>query len=781
MRLTVYSRNFLRCLSALALLAAGVALLPSSASAQCTNPAGDAGDTMFNGSYASMQTCNGTSWSKWNKSEAGLWKEIRTFTMHACGIKRDNTLWCWGQNDDGQLGIGSTTDSYVPVQVGTDTWMDVHGDEDPGGAYGHTCGIKTNGALYCWGTNSVGQSGTGGGTTPALAATGTWMDIEAGRNLTCGIKTDGSLWCWGKDDAGQRGDGGGAGGDSSTPIRESTNSTWKSVTINTSNSHVCAIKSDDTAWCWGSNGNGEIGDNTPTTRYSPTAVATTGVTTWKWLSAGNSHTCGVKTDGSGWCWGSSGYGALGNGVDTGGFYTPQPVTVSGVTTWDRINAGDFITCGVKTDGSGWCWGYGAEGNIGDGLTTNYSVPTQVLPGVSWYDVRPAWPVHGLKNDGTLWGWGENFNGSLGVGDTNQKNTPVQIGGSGTTCTSPVGSAGNVMFNATHRVLQYCDGRVWQAAGQVNPGGPNAGCSGPAGVMGDVMFNNTSRVTQYCDGDLWRSVMPPCDVPSGFTFPSLTGQSPGTIESSIVQVAGLGCSPASASISGTGTPSFRVCADAACSSVVRNYSNAATTVSNGQYIQVRFTAANMPNTTYTANMTVGSGGGSFSASIIDWKFIFITSIWSATGGNLGGIAGADAWCNSLASGAGLPGTYMAWLSTSAADAPNVRFNTTHGLSYRSPSSARTIVANNWAQLTSGTLASNVNSSEQGGSSSGTNNVFSNVTTAGGNKSTTNHCSGWTSATGTAQMGSNNSAAAAWTDSATGSCNSGFTGQIYCVQQ
>ncbi len=268
---------------------------------------------------------------------------------------------------------------------------------------------------------------------------------------------------------------------------------------------------------------------------------------------------------------------------------------------------------------------------------------------------------------------------------------------------------------------------------------------------------------------------------GLAFTPLTGQAPGTIVSNIVQVTGLDCPTVAASISGTGTPSFRVCADATCTSVVRGYSNAATTVSNGQYIQARFTAANMPGGNYTANVALGAGVSSFTASVLNWKFIFVTSVISPTQGNLGGLAGADSWCNSLASAAGLPGTYMAWLSTSAADAPNVRFNTTHGLPYRQPDAARTVVASSWAVLTGGTLANRVSATEAGGSSSGANNVFTNVTTAGGNKSTTNHCSGWTSTTGTSQVGSNNSATSTWTDSTTSTCNSAFTGNLYCVQQ
>lgn len=489
------------------------------AAAACSNPTGSTGDILFNSSMGRiMQTCDGSNWKGWPRAIAGTWRSLGIGTYHSCGIKPDNSLWCWGKNNNGQVGNGTSGSNVLyPTQI-SGAWSIVGAMDDGGASPGQSCGIKTNGTLYCWGSNENLQGGyttTGSSNVPrAISAGGTWKSLAVGAYAVCAIKaTDSSVWCWGKDDQGERGDGAGDSGSSATGARESTASTWKQIVGGgeyTASQTFCGIKSDDTAWCWGDNQYGQVGDNTTVDKFVPTAVNVTGVTTWKMLAAGDGNACGIKTDGTAWCWGDNSFGGVGNGsVGPSGTKVKVPTAVSttGVTTWKSISVGSSAACGVKTDNTGWCWGYGQEGNIGDNGTTDRGNPTEFLPGAKWKFIQAAsWPTCGIMLNGTLWCWGENQNGGQGLGHTTQTNFPQYVvGSSATACSSPTGDAGDLLFNSASRVFQWCDGAQWNPAGPVSPSGPLTGCTSPTGVMGDLVFNSASAKHQYCDGGTWRGI------------------------------------------------------------------------------------------------------------------------------------------------------------------------------------------------------------------------------------------------------------------------------------
>jgi alpha-tubulin suppressor-like RCC1 family protein len=492
----------------------------NSAFAACSSPTGAAGDIVFNSSGGRiMQTCDGTNWKGWPRAIAGTWRSVRIGTYHVCGIKTDNTLYCWGVNNNGQIGNGTSgTNVLYPAQV-SGAWSDVRMQDDPNPGPGQTCGIKIDGSMYCWGSNENLQGGyptTGSSNVPrAVTFGGTWDSLAVGTYSACAIKAaDKTVWCWGKDDQGERGDGGGDGGSSAIAVQESSGASWRLITGGgeyAGSQTFCGIKADDTGWCWGNNDNGQVGDNTSgTARFSPTALSVTGVTTWKTISSGDPVACGIKTDGTLWCWGSNEFGTTGNGVVGGaGAKTKLPTAVSttGVTTWKSVSAGSYTACGIKTDDTGWCWGYGNEGNIGDGAPTNRGNPYEFLPGAKWKMINAgSWPACGIMLNGTLWCWGENEYGGQGIGHTNQTNIPNYVVGSAVTaCSSPTGAQGDLLFNSASRVLQWCDGAQWNTAGPISPTGPLAGCTSPTGVMGDILFNSASAKHQYCDGDAWRGI------------------------------------------------------------------------------------------------------------------------------------------------------------------------------------------------------------------------------------------------------------------------------------
>ena len=290
---------------------------------------------------------------------------------HTCAVHGDHTLWCWGENGNGQLGDGTTNGSDVPVQETTaaSDWAAVTA------GYVHTCAIKTTGTLWCWGDNGNGQLGDGNTSdshVPVQESTASnWAAVAAGYNYTCAIKTTGTLWCWGDNGNGQLGDGTTNGSD--VPVQETTAaSNWAAVAAGYNS--TCAIKTTGTLWCWGNNGNGQLGNGTTNGSDVP-VQETTAASDWAAVAAGNVHTCAVKTTGTLWCWGYDGDGQLGNGTTNGSDVPVQETAAA--SDWAAVSSGYAHTCAIKTTGAVWCWGYNGDGQLGDGTNNESHVPVQV--------------------------------------------------------------------------------------------------------------------------------------------------------------------------------------------------------------------------------------------------------------------------------------------------------------------------------------------------------------------------------------------------------------------
>jgi alpha-tubulin suppressor-like RCC1 family protein len=241
-------------------------------------------------------------------------EDVSTGFLHTCALKSDGTLWCWGCTDSAQLGDGVVDkDAGVPspkqvTALGTDV-----AEVRVGGR--HSCARKTDGTLWCWGDNENGQIGDGSTGPPQTApaqvtalATAT-ARIAAGDQHTCALKNDGTLWCWGRNVEGQLGDR--SNTDRADPVQiTSLGSEVAEVTAGTW--HTCARKTDGTLWCWGSNLIGELGNGSTADRNTPAQVAALGQDV-RALACGERHSCAVKTDGTLWCWGSAMDGQLGTG------------------------------------------------------------------------------------------------------------------------------------------------------------------------------------------------------------------------------------------------------------------------------------------------------------------------------------------------------------------------------------------------------------------------------------------------------------------------------------
>jgi alpha-tubulin suppressor-like RCC1 family protein/endonuclease/exonuclease/phosphatase family metal-dependent hydrolase len=336
---------------------------------------------------------------------------------HTCVVNRDGEVWCWGQNAYGQVGNGDRGPGpKAPMQVGSRTdWQSVAA----GGA--DTCGIRQSGKLFCWGLNNEGQLGVGDKkvkTEPKKVAGYDWRQVSLGWFTSCGVQGDHTAWCWGDNSGRQIGDG--TNQQRLKPVRVKGGN-WASVSVGFR--HACGIKTDGSLWCWGRNTFGQVGNGTVTDVRKPTRIGT--ADNWSEVSASFSHTCGVRgtevrcwgrnsrgqlgdgtradrsvatpvpglpamddvvaAEGSScglddqsrlWCWGSNAYGALGNG-EAGS----SNDAVRGNGTYKRLSAGWMHVCGVTQTNATTCWGNNERGQIGDATVTDRREPT----GPSWPD------------------------------------------------------------------------------------------------------------------------------------------------------------------------------------------------------------------------------------------------------------------------------------------------------------------------------------------------------------------------------------------------------------
>mgnify|MGYP003137319400 CR=1 FL=1 len=316
------------------------------------------------------------------------WITTATTASAILSIKTDGSLWAWGKDDDhNPLGLNSTTRYSSPTQVGTDTtWSYITAGAGNAGIVGAT---KTDGTLWSWGRGEYGILGHNdvvSRSSPTQVPGTDWDTsiggIAVGEYGFMGLKTDGALYCWGRGPSVPR--NGPTGHVSSPVLIASGTSSWAKISSNPYMGWAC-IRADGTLWTAGGNQYGALGQGNNTHYSSPKQVGTD--TTWDQVGSGDNWRGGIKTDGTLWVWGSNPWGTL--GLNQGGFTsTPQcyssPKQVGTDTTWNRISFAYASVLATKTDGSLWTWGANYQGARGlntayPGGTAGYSSPTQ-LPG-----------------------------------------------------------------------------------------------------------------------------------------------------------------------------------------------------------------------------------------------------------------------------------------------------------------------------------------------------------------------------------------------------------------
>ena len=332
-------------------------------------------------------------------------------------LKPDGTAWACGSNTYGENGNGDTSSARTPLQIARDVCAITSG----GGASttsSPTFLVKNDGSLWACGRNAYGQFGNRGqfvGTqaVPIRVMRGV-KGVACGGEHSLFLKVDGSLWSSGRNGFGQLGDGtvSTSSGYKQSPALVITNVKMASAGY----SHSLVVKNDGTAWAFGSNASGQLGDGTVTSRSTPVQVIS-GVTS---VAAGSDYSLFLKSDGTVWACGSNSLGKLGDGTTTN---RSTPVQVmSGVKA---IAAGVSHSLFLKSDGGVWACGSNSSGSLGDGTTTNRSTPVQVLSGVTEISAGASHSLF-LKSDGSVWACGSNSGGRLGDGTTTSQSTPVKI-------------------------------------------------------------------------------------------------------------------------------------------------------------------------------------------------------------------------------------------------------------------------------------------------------------------------------------------------------------------
>lgn len=342
---------------------------------------------------------------------------------HACAVLDDGRVACWGENRHGQLGDGLRVASASPVEV---TQLDDAvalalggGDES-----GHTCALRGDGTVACWGLDDQGQLGDGrveAQDEPVALGLDAVREVAAGTLHTCAADADGLAWCWGWDDALGRERPALPAAMGSVPERVEGLAGVTGLALG--HEHTCAVLRDGEAVCWGAGGEGRLGDGTSEARATPTPV--TGLPEVSALVAGYAHTCALAQDASVWCWGENDRGQLGDGGETTMRATPARVReLPGAV---ELAAGWKHTCARLADRSVRCWGDNDHGQLGDGTRERKPVPTAIegLEGV----VEVAAGVYtscARTDDDGLSCWGDNHAGQLGDGTTQDRDIPVAV-------------------------------------------------------------------------------------------------------------------------------------------------------------------------------------------------------------------------------------------------------------------------------------------------------------------------------------------------------------------
>jgi len=368
----------------------------------------------------------------------GPWTDIAAGSEHSCGIYQ-GLAYCWGRDYNGALGTGTAGHRLLPTAVSTAGVLAGKTVTDIDAGPTQSCAVA-DGAAYCWGDNSDGEVGDGTTTnrsTPTAVSTAgvlggkTVTRVDVGANYACAL-ANGAVYCWGSD--GYAGLGNGAGGSSTTPVAVDTSGVLSGKTITSIHAgwrSACAIATDGKAYCWGTSSYGAVGNDPAAGAASPVQIGVNGVLAGKTVTAtggGEFNGCAVAS-GAAYCWGN---GALGNNSYSGSTI-PVAVDVSGVLAGKTVTDASIGGQGcVVASGAAYCWGSNTNGSLGNGTNTDSPVPVAVstagvLAGKTVTKISTDYYGHTCAlASGQAYCWGNGGYGRLGNNVGSSSNIPVQV-------------------------------------------------------------------------------------------------------------------------------------------------------------------------------------------------------------------------------------------------------------------------------------------------------------------------------------------------------------------
>ena len=299
-----------------------------------------------------------------------VWKKISSgYSAHTLAIATDDTLWGWGANDQGQLGLDDRLNRIIPTQIGTDTWLDIAA----GASF--SIGIKMSGTLWGWGVNGDGQVGdntTGTRQIPVLVGGATvFRQCAAGAGTAFAIDYTNALWAWGNNGYGTTG----LGGAYKVPTKMTGGSSWELISVGTWT--AVGLKVGGSLWAWGDNSTGAYGNGTTTTSWTPVHI---GSAVYNWVSSGSGFVLAIDDYKKLWSTGTNSDGQLGLGHTT----VTRTLTQVGTADWEQVTAGATHALGISFDKKLYTWGANDQGQLGDGTTTRHFSPTLLTDYITHY-------------------------------------------------------------------------------------------------------------------------------------------------------------------------------------------------------------------------------------------------------------------------------------------------------------------------------------------------------------------------------------------------------------
>lgn len=346
----------------------------------------------------------------------GCIRDVDAERFFTCAARSDGTGWCWGDNQNRQVGDNTTTNRTTPTRVGALTNI-THVATSSRTGYA----LDANGTMWAWGLNDAGQLGDGTqtdrGDPRAVPGVASVVEIDAGRGHACARTATGDVYCWGDNSDQQTGDRM-PGQDRSTPFRAITNATQ----ITAGGRHTCARLATGEATCWGDNAKGEMGRGATSGDEPPTVIPSFPVAE---IAAGGRHTCARKADGTVWCFGDNRYGQVGV---TGATEIPTPVQVPGIDDATQLMLGGRRSCARRATGAIWCWGERLFGNPGTGQSSVGNESPHAIPELAGAGlvVSSAYHVCGVTAAGALVCAGRDDEGQLGDGTSSSRATYAPV-------------------------------------------------------------------------------------------------------------------------------------------------------------------------------------------------------------------------------------------------------------------------------------------------------------------------------------------------------------------